>query len=157
MNEHSTNTKSDADVTEDDAPPVASQLKPHPIFSELAATPGIVLDTKENSTDSYEPKSTEATAVVSVTQMNTEKSVSNIDDADANTNFIESNVDPPTTAISASPSQTNGDSGEVTAETYGFLEESLEPELMAELYASGEQHKHREQTLGELLNTQPLS
>ena len=40
MNEHSTNTKSDADVTEDNAPPVVSQLKPHPIFS---ATPGIVL------------------------------------------------------------------------------------------------------------------
>ena len=155
INEHLTNTKSDADVTEDDAPPVASQLKPHPIFT---ATPGIVLDTKENFTaNSYEPKSTETSAVVSVTQMNTEKSVSNIGDADANSTFIESSVDPPTTTTSASPSQTNGDSGEVTAETYGFLEESLEPELMAELRASGEQRQQREQTLGELLNTQPLS
>jgi hypothetical protein len=122
---------------------------------------------KQNSTtDSDEPKSTETSTVVSVTQMNVEKSDLNVNDSTANTNFIESSVDPPsttTTTTSASPSQTNGDGsgeaavGEVTAETYGFLEETLEPELMAELRASGEQHQQREQTLGELLSAQPLS
>ena len=209
MNEHSTNAKVDTDVTEDDSPPVASQLKPHPIFSEPAPSP---LSNKQNSTaDSDEPKLTEASIAVSVTQVNVENSVSNVDDSAANT--IESSVDPPstatttsaspsqhsittttmagisqpsttttlanpcittttmasppqtstTTATLASPSQTNGESsgevtvGEVTAETYGFLEETLEPELMAELRASGEQHQQREQTLGELLSTQPFS
>lgn len=215
MNEHSTNAMVGADVTEDDSPPVASQLKPHPIFSEPAPTP---LGNKQNSTaDSDKPKSTETSTAVSMTQMNVENSVSNVGDSAANTNFIESSVDPPsttttttsaspsqhsmstttmagisqssttttsanppqysittttmasppqtstTTATLASPSQTNGESsgeiaaGEVTAETYGFLEETLEPELMAELRASGEQHQQREQTLGELLSTQPYS
>ena len=212
-NKHSTNAMVGADVTEDDSPPVASQLKPHPIFSEPAPSP---LGSKQNSTaDSDEPKSTETSTAVSVTQVNVENTVSNIDDSAANTNFIESSVDPPsttsttttsaspsqhsitmasisqpsttttlanppqysittttmasppqtstTTATLASPSQTKGESsgevavGEVTAETYGFLEETLEPELMAELRASGEQHQQREQTLGELLSTQPLS
>ena len=62
---------------------------------------------------------------------------------------------PLTTGLS--PPLHKKDLGEVSAETYGFLEKTLEPELMAELRASGELHKEREQTLRELLNTRPLS
>ena len=62
---------------------------------------------------------------------------------------------PLTTGLS--PPLHKKDLGDVSAETYGFLEKTLEPELMAELRASGELHKEREQTLRELLNTRPLS
>ena len=160
VNKYTTNTKTDAGVVEDNELPTASQLKPHPIFSELATTPDVLQDTKKSSTvHNDKPQSIETSAAMSVdthTQVNTEESIPKVGGADVCANFIESSVDPPTTTM-ASPSQTSGDSGEVTAETYGFLEETLEPELMAELRASGEQHQQREQTLGELLNTQPLS
>ena len=62
---------------------------------------------------------------------------------------------PLTTGLS--PPLHKKDLSDVSAETYGFLEKTLEPELMAELRASGELHKEREQTLRELLNTCPLS
>ena len=67
--------------------------------------------------------------------------------------FLESSVDPSTTT---KPPLTD-EGGEVSADTYGFLEETLEPELMAELRASGEEHQQKQQTLGELLSSQPLS
>ena len=68
-------------------------------------------------------------------------------------NYTESIVVPPGT----STKPVIHDDKEVSASAYGFLEETLEPELMAELRASGEQHQQREKTLGELLSSQPLS
>ena len=158
VNEHDTSTKTVTDMAEENELPFVSELKPHPIFSELAVTRDELFETKESSiTVSIDnPNSTETPTTVSNdnTQVNTEKIIPKADVANVDAPLIESSVDPPP---SASPSQPDDDGGEVTAETYGFLEETLEPELMAELCASGEQHQEHEQTLSELLNTRPLS
>ena len=155
--EHSTNTHTDdIAVAKDSEHPVASQLKPHPLLSEPSTSPD---DSKMRSTAHCETtKSSESSVsmLVGDTRVNTNKSIPTTDDTEIYTHFVDSNVDLHTGSADG-PSQTNGDSGEVTAETYGFLEETLEPELMAELRASGEQHQQREQTLSELLNSRPIS
>ena len=146
-------------VTEDIRPLSSSQLIPHAHFSQLSAPQNDLMDVSSSACEND-----------TVLPFISAKSVSNDDDAaseDFSTELIsktvtsvvpssvkvESSIDLPVSTNPALPKN----NGEVSAETYGFLEKSLEPELMAELRASGEQHQQREQTLSELLNSKPLS
>lgn len=145
-------------IVEDTQPLSGSQLKSHPVFTQFATTEALqetghtsTVQDKPDVVEPLETSSTDDANTAAANNENTSKMV--VDDDDTSLGHImESSVDPPT---STSPSLHKCDN-EITAETYGFLEKTLEPDLMAELRASGEQHQKREQTLSELLNTRPL-
>lgn len=157
-------TESVTNVAEDIKPLSSSQLIRHAQFAQLSVPQNDLVDATQGLSSVGHSAACEKDTNV---RCKSAKSVPN-DNAAASEDFstevivtdvvpssigIVSSVDPP---VSMSPSLPKSN-GEVSAETYGFLEKSLEPELMAELRASGEQHQQREQTLSELLNSRPLS
>ena len=128
-------TKGSVSVGEDTTRPSTFQLQTLPFLTQSVVSA------------SADQRTVSADGVSSSTSL----TVTHADVEDSPSSGIKSSVDPVETDGHKS------DQGEVNAETYGFLEKALEPELMAELRASGEQHQQREQTISELLNTRPLS
>lgn len=142
----------------------SSQPKPYPEIPQHSTPQDIGRETQALS-DVTLPSASEPDSIVPTRYVETTSNDNNASSGDLaeevvskadvpSSDKIESSVDP---TVSTSPASLHKSNGEVSAETYGFLEKTLEPELMAELRASGEQHQQREQTLSELLNNKPLS